>query len=59
MLVRLPEQWVDQRMKSGKKCSRSDTNSALTTVHSAALDSLLDGGHIYTTLDESHYAVSQ
>lgn len=26
---------------------------------SAALDSLLDGGHIYTTLDESHYAVSQ
>ncbi|KAK7693495.1 hypothetical protein QCA50_003063 [Cerrena zonata] len=26
---------------------------------SATLDSLLDGGHIYTTVDESHFAVSQ
>ncbi|KAI0082629.1 replication protein A, subunit RPA32 [Panus rudis PR-1116 ss-1] len=26
---------------------------------SEALDNLLDGGHIYTTIDESHYAVSE
>jgi replication factor A2 len=28
-------------------------------LHSEALDALMDGGHLYNTIDETHFAVSR
>jgi len=49
---------VEMLGRSGENMLRPLILSLISSCFSAALDALMDDGHVYTTLDDSHFQIS-
>lgn len=49
---------VEMQHRSGGKIHHALRFSLIPLDCSAALDALMDDGHVYTTLDDSHFQIS-